>query len=954
MPFLTADESDPPSFARGFEMLNALGPSAPDQNASWSKIESQHILQSNALRELSSSMQGNAWRLTSTQDSSPMAIHFGNAVPQNIEFEETPPNGDLKKDTARIIDAISKIERIHDLEEFRRPWSDGGSRTFGPLMIFAAQLHQTGNPQLANQLAWALFQAAPSREAVIDAALDHLGNELYHQVAERFFENHNWQAFHDELATLIEKLPRGWDAQPAALLTLEALTLRVENPTPPKPELDGIPITQDAKAAIAWMTKPPETSVHPPAIPPELVAMLEHIPPEHHARFLEHHGQGGSTNSLKNPGFWLLNNTSDITTTNTGPIDQTLALGLEAIPVLAALATDPYPTHFHNPHGNRNNFSYSRGAATRAMEMHASMVRPATRGDIARMILSPILPDARGHLRRADHQVFQDIAIEFYQSHKGKDSGEIAAVYLAEGDDNQKNQAATFLATSSIPRHHVIFENHVLNSAPATANLQAVITFAQQRKTDAKPLLEKYLPLIREEVGDGSNVEQDRTLHWQFRQPGQLNQTLRQLEAIAEGKSSFDTAIEIATGPPEEATPAIRALLQNISSENTLNQLEILLAGATAADDTQIRHTFLNHVFSIRFQPAGNVDNRDEGSPPTIPEKIREAWNILATDDRNIESEWVTNSYFSADTIAEFAAIAIESRLNEDGIFQIYEATGILKQTLADLCMANVKARMEEEPLPPMPNPENVTEERLREIIASASTKTSTEIHPYLDTLTPDERAAWLVWLMEPGEIEIPQSVRELALTITEEDTNHQEGFVPSPGLLNLKIGFKIHEDTIDTYITDLAKNFATHSLTMANLRNTDFAPGLVSWTLRADIPEKNDEEEEDRNLFSHSHFTPLDLFSEFIAFYMSEHTPENVDALIICQVHSDNDHNTFYWWVVDGKPTPFSVSNRGEFSNEVTTTLAQAISAAREAGRIEMMTIQVLSREDAEKIANL
>lgn len=957
MPILVADETVPPSFAKGFEMLNALGPAVPGTNASWRKLENHGVHDSQVLRQLSGSMQGNAWFVSVPSDSSRMAIHFGNVVPQKFESEELPPDGSLEKDITLIIEAVSKLERVSDLDDFSRPWGDGGSRTFGPLMVFAAQLHQAGHPKLADQLAWTLFQAAPARSAVIDAALDHLGNELYSDAINRFFESHDWQTYRDELTTLIEKLPRGWQAQPAAILALESITLRVENPVPPKPELDGVAITSDARKAIAWMTTPPATTDSAPPIPPELAEMLNQIPPEYRAQFLEHHGHGGAGNTLSNPGFWLLH-AADSPVDHTGPAAGLLALGLEAIPVLAALATDSFPTHFPNPAGSRSSYSYGRTAAARALETYASMVRPATRSDIARMLLTPILPDERGQLRRADHHAIRDIAVEFYRANKGKDSGQLAAVYLGEGDENQKTQAANFLANSSDPEHHRIFENHILNSTPATGNLAAVITYAQRRKTAAKPLLDKFLPLVRDEVGDGTNVEDNRNLSWQFRQPGQLNQTLRQLEAIAEGKSPLDSAREIASGPPEEAAPAVRALLQNLASEPADDQLEVLLAGALAAEDAQVRFTFLSPMFQMRHHFEADDDEEeeeeDQETQPTIPDPIREAWAVLVADDRQLDPDWLTNTYFSADTIAEFAAMALESRIHPGGVHELYQATNILKKSLAEICMTRMKARMADEPVPPLPDPENVTSERLREIVTAAGAKPPGEIIAYLDTLTPDERAAWAAWMEEPEEIEIPDSVRNLAFTVVDEDTTPQNGFVPTPGLLSLKSGFEIHEDTIDAYIAGLAKNFADHSLVMGSIRQAEFPPGLRTWTMRAMLPEPSDEEEDDRIFFRGRGFTPIDMFREYVSYYMSDEAPENADALIICQLYSDRSRGLFLWWVIDGKPAAFSVTEDGELSSEVKTSFAETIAAAREAGESVMLSIQVLSREDAEKLANL
>jgi hypothetical protein len=940
-PILLADQSTLPSFAKGFEMLNTLGPSPLDQGATWRKLDAGNMLNSKVLRQLTGSMQGNGWLLPSIDGTPNRSIPFGSAVPREIQIQGNPAQGDLEKDTATILEAIDKIERADDLDDFRRPWTDSGSRTFGPLMLFAAQLHQAGHPKLADQIAWALFQKAPNREVVVDAALDHLGTQLYQHATDRFFKNHDWQAYRDELTALIEKLPRGWDAQPAAMLVLESVNRRISQPTPPAPQLEQLPISPAAINAIAWMTTPPESNDATPSIPPEVAEMLAEVPPEYHAQVLARYGGGGG-NRVSDPGFWLLD-TNEEDGGKSSPARELLALGIEAIPVLAALTTDSYPTHLHNPSAGEQSFSYSRSAASRALETYAGMARPATRGDLAKTFLKPILPDGQDQLDDADNDTLRDIAIEFYQTHKGKDAAQFAAIYLAEGDENQKSLAVDFLINSTDPEHHRIFETHILDSSPATAHLTAVVTYAQLRKADAKPLIEKFLPLIRTEIGDGTNLENNRNLSWQFREPGQLKQTLRQLEAIAEGRSLTDSAREIATGPPEEAEAAIQALSQSLSTESPDQQLEILLAGALATENPQVRSSFLTPL----FQYQSESDEEDAPAPPVITDTIRQAWTVLGADTRPIAPEWISNLPFPADDIASFAAMVLESRLHSGGLIELNQAAIILKQPIAKICMARIKARIANETLPALPNPENINEERLREIITTAATKSGTDILTYLDTLTPDERAAWAEWIAEPGEIKIPESVLALSSTIVTENTSPQQGLIPTPGLLNLKTGLQIDQN-IDAYIATLAANSAEHSLAIGTLRQADFPPGLASWTLRAEFPKAEDEEE----TISRMGYTPIDLFRQLVAYFSIEGAPEKADALIICQLYSEASQGIFLWWVIEGKPSPFSVSDEGTLGAPPETTLTQTLAAARESGQAFMLNVQVLSREHAKKLA--
>lgn len=71
------------------------------------------------------------------------------------------------------------------------------------------------------------------------SALDHLGEALFAEAADKFFSNWDWRAYHDTLGELVRKLPRGWDARPAVALVLQSTAMRVENKPPAEPAIEG-------------------------------------------------------------------------------------------------------------------------------------------------------------------------------------------------------------------------------------------------------------------------------------------------------------------------------------------------------------------------------------------------------------------------------------------------------------------------------------------------------------------------------------------------------------------------------------------------------------------------------------------------------------------------------------------------------------------------------------------
>jgi len=955
--------SEAPSFATGFEALNALAPSVPTKDTPWQRVSEEVRLGGQFFNELSGKMKGNGWLIDTKENGKIEVVYFG----QILSTETNPPSAakssgggllgkilgankkettesvaDISKDARQIINAIGKLEAFDSVEDFTQSWNGNGAVAFGPMLLFATQLHQTGHPELADELAWALFKAAPSREAVVDAALDSMGNQLIQKATTRFFDSWDWQAYHDEMASLVGKFPRGWQTQPAAALVLDSLKLKLSGKPAPDPRSPGIKLDDKALDAISWMLEVPKADDSAPQIPAELAARLQQIPQEYHAQYLESMGLGSGSQRISAPNLWLLKKPDELKslTDTTSPL---IKLGTAALPVLASLTTDNYPTPYPNPRSYSSSHSYRESPMDRAIRIHSSMERPATRGDIARLLLLGTLPDSNGSLSSTDSETLREIAMEFHKSHHGKNWGELAAVFLAEGSTYQKAEAAKLLATSTEAAHHKLFEDLILESSPAVINIASVTVYTQQRKAAAKPFLERYIALVRDEIGDGTNLENFRELPWEMRQAGSLNQTIKQLEAMVTGKSPQALAREIAGGTVEEARTAIPTFFKNYSSEKPQTQMAAMLAGAVAAESPEIRALFL----SMTFRVGWNRDEGDEKSARKFSESEATAWKKLIADERPIPEGTIDSYYSFGSTLSELAACAAEYSLAPSEFDEVDTATHILGESLASLCLRRSKARLANEALPALPNAENVTDERFKEIVITTESKSSAEIIAYLDSLGPDERAAWYHWMMEedPQDPPVPESVRKLRMTIVSEDKTRQYGMTPEPGLLGMKIGFEFHEDRLDAYLASLASEPAKHSLCFASISNANSPPGLSTWTMRESIVKEDDENEEE----------PFGEDSEMGYFFQSsaqlfkqETVPKNADALI--QIFWDDTHSI--WWVIDGKPVLSGVDDEGTIIENPESKLPAQIAAARESGEEIYIRMIVITRADAEKIA--
>ncbi len=977
----TAAQTPPPSFAKGFELLNKLGPQQPAKETPWRRLPADRPSGNQLLDELAEKMQGNGWLLPPASEGKIRTLHFAQATPSESAPDEAQSPGpgllgkmlgnsdketdaepeslpDLKKDVATIIKTIAKLreddpDEFSDPESFSRPWNENGASAFGPLLLFASQVHLNGHPDLADQLAWALFNAAPSRESVVDAALNHLGDQLYQDAATRFFASWDWKSYHDDLTKLVTNLPRGWQAQPAAALVLESLSPRVAGKPAPDPANSPAKPDPDAIAATAWMLETPKTNQPEAELPPEVIARLRTIPAEYHAQFLEAMAIQGQGSNLTPPDLWLLQKPEQLAA-DTSPNAPLLKLGIRALPVLAALATDSYPIAYRNPSPSSRSYSSSDSPFERALQIHASMSRPATRGDIARLILLATLPDPNNDLASVDAETLRDLAIDFHNTHKEKTWSQLAAVFLAEGSATQRSESAKLLASSTDPEHHQFFEKLILESGSTATGIDSVLIYAQQRKAAAKPFIDRYITLLREEFGDGSDLEDNYDIPWEIRQPGRLKTIIKQLESLASGQSAQASAREIARGSPEDAKTAAPDLFQSIPEDKPLARMGAMLAGAVAANDPGIRTLFITLALRISWPTSDDPDSK----PRNFTESEASAWQKLLNDKRPIPEEYL-NFTRLGETIAELASCAAEYSIAPREYNELHVASIILKKTTPELCSARITARFAKQPIPPIPDPEKISDEQLALIISTAAAKPAAEIPAYLASLTPDESAAWYHWITDSQDPPVPDSVKKLSMTILEEDTTAHSGIKPEPGLLNLKLNTEIHEDTFDSYLATLAADAPRQSPALATLSAADFPPGLSAWVVRPPFPEpkpqNNNEEDPLERLRNPSESIALEIFSDEIDLFKLEGAPANANAIITIDFYTEEDSTTSVWWIIDGKPVLFEISEEDtetNFKSDPESRIKPMIAATREAGTDFQIRIKLITRADAERIA--
>ncbi len=952
-----------PDFSAGFKQLAALGMPAIDAQAIWIKHPAAEV--GYELRELTKSTKGNAWLVPSSAGNHSI-IPLGGSEPVPSDPAEKPatsakpiPPQDLTKDVETILTAFKKLAAKRNPESDYTYNSRGSA--YGRFLLFATQIYQNGQPDLANRLALAVLDFFPTREAAVDAAIDQLAAPCYQKATREFFSSGDWGSYHQALTALGKRFPRGWASRDAVAIFLPQLAKQATGTMAPAPALPDIAIDPRALAAVRELTEKPAPDPNQSTTRNQTTRNMSRQM-RYRMQMMEGYDGGDRFNATP---LWILGDAAESAKDGSAPA-RLMALGMAAIPALAALSADPFLTHLPNPRSSSSYSSSDENGDARTLRIYESLNRPSTRGEIARPLLVATLPDPQNQLNEADPDALRDLALTFWQEHKSASPEALAAVFLREGSSSQASQAATILAVSTEPKAHQAFEAHCLAADPALANFQNVQTYLRTRKAAARPFFEAYAKLVRSQSQDtADDDENSNEASWAVKQAGGPAKILKQLEALVGGQSPRARAVEIAKGQPADAAAAIRSLSALLADASPTKHLHALLEGANAATDPTIRARFLTATLRIPWDngPDGEVEPNTETPPAArkVSEPEAAVWRKLIADTSKVPKQIAGFS-----EIAMIAATAFEYSVSPGTRYSdaFSHAPAILNTSSEAICMAQASARLAGQPIPPLPDASKISKQRLTEIVTTAGSKPAAAIHPYLTSLTPDERAAWFKWFINPGDLAYPDAVRELLFTIISRSSNSsdQDPDVKTAGKLD--VGFKITQDSLTKHIESLAPEIDKHSRTNIYIDPADFGPGLQIMAEIVPLPSPqakrgrnpDDSEEDECSTSSQAYgiFAPSTRGTALDA-------NAAATAIVVVSLHGSGfDSGQAVWLMQDGKATlqptaaqdnnaqdPFAAQDDDAKPALATTLKSLLESKERQSFALQ---IQILSRADAAK----
>jgi hypothetical protein len=970
---VAAQEQAPARFSEGLERLAALG-LPPMKDAEWAKLPAdspiENFSQSYEFREMGVKLGGSAWKLpgepapmmgfgtaeqiagaapTAEKTAEPEAPEELNVLQKALrnysagkekEDGTSPPPPKPKLDLAEadvklMTDALAKDAVRKELEE------DMGYGRYvlpGRLLIFCAQLHAAGKTAPAERLAAAVFELAPDKAAVIDAAVSHFAEKEYEKATRAFFDSKDWAAYETSLEGLLAKYPRGWEQAGAVAMLMIPLEKRVKGEKAPVPSLPQIELKPEALAALDEMLEPPDTS----GVSDEELARangvdLSEIPEQHRARYLAMLRQHGMGRGNRDREIWLLAKPP----AGKDPVSKLKAMGMDGLIALAAAATDG--TLIPAPRGGGDSSTYysygsNRSAEEIAKETFSRMSRPSTRGELAVSIIEEVLPSTDSDSDDADAETVQAMAVDFWKQHRNKSAIELAGIYLSGGNRGHRAMAGQFLSTHPEPAAHAAFEKAVLSSGEPAEFCSLVEVYLDARKEAGKPFFDAFAKQIREilpaEAGDEDEDPFDGSQgSYEIKNAGGVEKYLKKLSLKVGGvpvKRLLEDALKAAPGEGEDGKDSPLAALSDVIAKLPLPEALTLIGGAAPRASTPQLMELYGIVLTSIYSRNGGRD-RTEPKKVDLPPELIALWKPLlarteALPEKGEFPKWARSC--GARTVGDGTALLMEvSAFPASGYaFRNFAATGSPGELLPF-----VKARVDtwstgKEP-PPWPDAEKVTAERGTEIEAKLAALSVKEIPPFLTTLSIEEKLWVADFVSGYGtDKEAPPALVELGQTVI--DLKPYESSLPHDAALLEKLGvgsgWRVDSASLEKLAARMAGEAKELSGSMILFYQAPMGLGLVATASKNTDPER---EGMSGQQFQH------------IAYAFEQHG--NPQAMVCLFVNGSPD----YWKVADGKVTKLE-------DEEARRSALKTLASHHESKRIRPPYIQVvaLTQEDARK----
>ena len=749
-------------FAKGFALLQRAG--LPDlKDWKYVKFESDTLSHDERWREELevSELSGKGWveakpdasglrrltfdgltmiAITEEEDEATVSRLDGLARRQGLEFHTgTITPADEAADAALL--AIALARAAQDADD--RDWLKDSHEQLVVLLFTAGQLHHRGLTQEANDMAGVLLRLAPRQDAFIELAVGTLADERLRLCLVNFSQGHNWKALHTSLEALLQDFPKGWRIRPVAERLLVQVKARANGQPAPAVNPGPFTLTDEQKA---WWQK---------------VADFRPAPGQE--------GAGAAFDGSRIGSQWLASRTglpdsSDGQSSSSGlpwnhfgsrghagAQKETLATltakgGLfdldndwDWLVVMAAGVGDQTRTTLTS--GGRSLrpedlFGDVFGSAQDAQELTPEqeeriwqkLNRPLTRDEIARAFLGSVLPITEGsgspsELHRMDAGELQEAARAWSARVSGKQDRELVRVYLKDGTPRHLHILVHKLVARGEEADFALVEEAALDQP--VKRMDAALEVLRKRRTAGKPFLEKfkarYLAVAEEQDTTGEKDAQRR----QAMSEREIRRVFSVLDGLVSENGIADSLKEYGAGRMDR--DSLTALVMTVGDDYawTRQEIEALFAAAAQAPPTEWMRRYVlmelagHAVYGWMEENAAPPTPDATATPDTPPpDWMRQLFREAVQQHQQV---YIPDTEEQDDaTLGQRVAYMLDSLWNETEAVEARSAVEELpgEDRWAYLASRGM-ARLNGQPVPPIPDATQVPEARQKQIKAA-------------------------------------------------------------------------------------------------------------------------------------------------------------------------------------------------------------------------------------------
>ena len=706
--------------------------------------------------------KGNAWLLPGAKDGSGTIIFGGykkfdvartkkrSGLMRALIGEPKAPQGGgvagswvevpVDQEVKRIVTALDKLARAGQVFDADRwEYDTSAPSQAASLLALAAQIHRAGHEDEGNRLAGKLLTLAPEPIKVIDGVIGRLAGDEYDTLVKTFFEDRDWEKYHEGLKAVYAKYPRGWEARLGVAMLL--------------PQVE-----KQASGLIARPAPWPGVEFNP-----EAVEILDGLLRQEEPIVVDARG------------CWLITSAGDLQNRRDGGsrpwLSKLCALGMDGFIAAANVAADEtmiattmQANAYHDPYGGLyGGWSSDESLEDQARMAYDSLKRPCTRGEIARKIILATLPAELDEYRLMQPAELREAAHQWWLEHRDDSSAELARHLLEAGDWGQRQNAVNALITSGGDADARLVEEFILDGGDSLSeHIHIVNSYLSARRGKAREFFERYSALLKAEVGNDPNNER-----WEIREAGGVDKLLKKLSVlvdevspdkifanVASGKTELDDALQklevaIPEGGLVEHLPGlIKLARQQANVEDRIKLLDTV-QGWRSGRGSRLG---ADKIFSSKRLGGDELEKLIEQSKPD--------WEFLIGDEKRYGDVKRLAASPSAGAFAAWTMELIYFPEHGDAIQQLYRVMEVddvwkfMENRAAEVLEKGAGAEF--------PSADRVTEARRKEMRDQIAKLDPEAIVAYQDGCSLSEKLAWTEVIEGFGD-EIPKGVEDLS-----------------------------------------------------------------------------------------------------------------------------------------------------------------------------------------------